>query len=234
MTYEQFKELWTRALQGAGFSVMGVELVEESLDLRSMRRKCRSVVGVAGWWEQPLVHTTASFEYAWDALQSARTATTEEDLLSELLDRDAVDEVQTERPWLRVDVTLHASGTYGKARSMPSPAAWAKWAAEALDRLERSEPLVSEAVTREGRGGRIVHLAWQGEPQARVLVARDGSLRLEGIELRSWQGIELPRRWDDPARRPDAPPDQQLVAMFGRVKAALAAWRESMDRLRPA
>ena len=131
MIYEQFKKVWIRALQESRLPVISVDLVEESLDLRSMRRRCRSVVESVGRRDNPSphivpFHTAASFEYAWDALQSARTASTEEDLLSKLLGWDAVAEVQTERPWLRVDVTLHASLSYGKALPMPSPAAWSK------------------------------------------------------------------------------------------------------------
>ena len=144
-----------------------------------------------------------------------------------------MEKVRTECPWLRVDIALRASLPYGKAIPMPPPAVWSKWA-EAIGRLERSESLAPEAVTREDRDGQRVVLAWQGEPRARVLVAADGSLKLDWLELRAWQAIELPRKWDDPRRRSDEPPDQQLAAMFARVKAALSAWRDAMDRLRPA
>ena len=233
MSYDEFKRAWIQALQESGLPIIGLEPVTESLDLRFMTRKVWSGVEPFGRQDNPPFHISAAFEYRWDALQSARMATTEEDLLSELLGRDAVRKVRTERPWLRVDVTLRASLPYGNGIPMPSPSAWSKWAREAIGRLERIEPVVHEEVTREGRDGRIAILAWQGEPQARVMVAPDGALKLEGIELRSWQAIELPRKWDDPSRQPDAPPDPQLVAMFARVKAALNAWMEVMDHLHP-
>lgn len=87
--------------------------------------------------------------------------------------------------------------------------------------------------TREGRGGRLEYLAWQGEPIARVRCGLGGELSLEAVELSSWQAIQLPRKWDDPSRAEDEPPGKQLHAMFGRVKAALHAWMEVMDHLRP-
>ncbi len=151
-----------------------------------------------------------------------------------MLGRDNVRKLRTERPWLRVDVTLRASLQFGKAIPMPSPRAWMKWAREAIGGLERIEPIVPDETSREGRGGRTEILAWQGEPKASVLVAPDGTLKLDGIELASWQAIELPRKWDDPSRKPDKPPEQQLVAMFSRVKLALHAWMEVMDHLHPA
>jgi hypothetical protein len=196
-----------------------------------MDRKAWSAVEPLGRQDNPPFRISAAFEYRWDALQSARTATTEEDLLGGVLGRDDARKVRTDPPWLRVDVTLRASLPYGNGIPMPSPTAWSKWAREAIGRLERIEPVVPAEVTREGRGGRIAILAWQGEPQARVMIAPDGTLRLEEIKLRSWQAIELPRKWDDPSRPPDNPPDQQLVAMFARVKAALNAWMEVMDHL---
>jgi len=49
----------------------------------------------------------AGLSWKWDAALSARTATTEEDLLVEVLGEDGYYLV-TEQPWLRVDVTLRA------------------------------------------------------------------------------------------------------------------------------
>jgi len=234
VTYDEFKQAWIGALRESGLPVIGVEPIKESLDLRFMDRTVWSAVEPFGRQDNPPFHISAAFEYRWDALQQARTATTEEDLLSELLGRDDVRKVRTERPWLRVDVTLRATLAFGKTIPMPSLPAWAKWAREAIGRLERVEPVVPDETTRTGRGGRMEILAWQGEPKASVRVAPDGTLSLDSVKLASWQAIELPRKWDDPSRKPDKPPEQQLVAMFLRVKLALHAWMEVMDHLRPA
>jgi hypothetical protein len=153
-------------------------------------------------------------------------------LLVELLGREDVHRVKTQRPWLRVDVSLRASLPHDKPIPMPSPSAWAQWAREAVERLDRIEPVVPKEVAREGRGGRLEVLAWQGDPVAHVSCGRNGELRLERVEFSSWQAIELPRKWDDPQRKKDERPDAQLGAMFGRVKAALHAWMEVMDHLR--
>jgi len=41
------------------------------------------------------------------------------------------------------------------------------------------------------------------------------------------------RQWDDPNHPRDDDPDEQLAAMFKRVKAALFAWGEMVDHLLP-
>ena len=86
---------------------------------------------------------------------------------------------------------------------------------------------------REGKSGLPEILAWQGEPEAHVLCSPDGVLRLRGVELATWQAIETPRRRDDSERRPDRLPDEQLVAMFTRLKAAMNAWMAALDHLSP-
>lgn len=177
-------------------------------------------------------HVSGAISWRWDALQSARTATTEEDLLTELLGReDAYDDIDTERPWLRVDLVLRAGLEYGKWLPMPSPAVWARWMEEVTGRLENVEPLVPEDVARELPDGQLAILAWQDGPEIRANCSPEGELRLESIKLSAFQLIELPRKWDSLEREPDDHPHAQLVAMFRRVKAALHAWGEVMDHL---
>jgi hypothetical protein len=91
--------------------------------------------------------------------------------------------------------------------------------------------LVTEDVARVTPNGRPAVLAWQGDPEIQVTCSASGELRLESITVRAFQGIDLPRRWDDPEREPDDGPHEQLAAMFRRVKAAIYAWGEVMDHL---
>jgi hypothetical protein len=48
MNYEQFMELWTWALRESGLLITGVAPIEESLDLRSTDRNCKSFVYLPG------------------------------------------------------------------------------------------------------------------------------------------------------------------------------------------
>jgi hypothetical protein len=231
VTYRDFKRAWVAALRDSGLRKIGIDYVTESLDLGSMRRTCTSGVEPMGQDIEPF-HVTGTLEWHWHSLHDARTATTEEDLLTELLGKDDVRRVRTERPWLRVDVTLRATTLWGKEVAMPGPSTWTAWAREAFARLESIEPIVPPETVREGRGGRLEILAWQGEPEAHVLCGREGDLRLRSVEVAAWQAIELARTWDDPRRTPDTGTEQQLGGLFARVRAALQAWVEATDYLR--
>lgn len=227
--YEDFKDAWGRALRDSGLPVMGEG--EESLDLLSMDRSRVVYVEPQGGQDVEPFFVSAKLAWRWDALQAARTRSTEEDMLTQLLGRATATALETEQPWLRIDITLHASLTLGKSMPMPSAAVWASWAREAHGRLKRIEPLLPDEVAAEGEGGMFQVLAWKGEPGVKVSCTPAGELRLEGVELSAWQAIQLPRHWDDSERNTDEPVDGQLAALFRRVRASLRAWMEVADHL---
>ncbi len=233
MTYEEFKQAWVWALRESTLPILGGEPVEENLGLRSMERVVKSFVEPFGGQHAAPFHVSAALEYRWDALQTARTASTEEDMIQELLGLDRSRKPRTEKPFLRVDVTLRASTEWGKEIALPAPSAWQAWARETLGRLESIEPVIPSENVREGRHGMPEILAWQSEPELQVLCSPTGELKLRGLEVATWQAIELPRKWDDSSRTPDKAPDTQLVAMFKRLRAAMNAWMEAMDHLTP-
>lgn len=230
MKYEEFRTAFVNAVHESRLPVIGFPT--ETLDLGSLARTCEVGVEPLARQDAKPFHTSASIEWRWDALQTARTDTTEEDMLTELLGREDAHDVGTERPWLRVDTTLRASLLMGQPIPMPKAATWARWAREAVERLEQIERLVPDEAVREGHNGMPKILAWQGEPTVEATCGADGELRLAGITLSAWQSIELPRVWDDPERDPDDHPAEQLAAMFARVRAALHAWTEVLDHLR--
>lgn len=233
MTYEEFVQAWIAARRESGLPLLSAHEGNETLDLRSTDRTLETFVEPLGGQEAEPFHVAAALSWRWDALLTARTATTEEDMLTEVLGRERVsgNKVRTDCSVLRVDATLRASLPYGKAIPMPAAAFWAKWAREVHGRLDRIEPLVPETTTRETRDGRTEVLAWQGEPVAKLLCGADGQLKLESVEVAAFQLIELPRRWDDPERKQDPHPALQLHGFFSRVRAALHAWMQAVDHL---
>lgn len=231
MNYDDFKATFLAALSDSGLPTFGLLSGGEVLDLRSMDRTLTVHVEPMGRQIGGPFHVTGTISWRWDALQTARTATTEEDLLATLLGREGTEHVGTERPWLRVDVKLRATLEAGKSIPMPAAKTWTRWSREAIGRLENVEPLVTEEVTRETADGHHAVLAWQGDPEISVTCNELGELRLESISVRAFQGIDLPRRWDDPELEPDDGPHEQLAAMFHRLRVALYAWGEVMDHL---
>ncbi len=231
MNYDEFKAIFLHALRESELPTVGGVPSEEILDLRSTDRTLKVYVEPVGRAISGPFHVNGVVSWRWTALQTARTATTEKDLLAELLGREDAHSVETERPWLRIDIELRAGLEFGKSIPLPSPATWAKWNREATGRLRGVERLVTEDVTRATPDGNHAVLAWQGEPEVRVTCNRRGELRLESLTVSAFQGIDLPRKWDDAKHEPDDDPDERLTAMFQRVKAALYAWAEVMDHL---
>jgi len=70
-----------------------------------------------GRQDAPPFHTSAAIEWRWGALATARTATTEEDMLTELLGREDAHDVETERAWLRVDIDATGLGSLAERAS---------------------------------------------------------------------------------------------------------------------
>jgi hypothetical protein len=235
LTYDEFKQTWGRALRDSGLPILSAHEGKETLDLRSMDRAFESYVEPLGGQEAEPFHVAATLSWRWDAVATAPTVTTEEDMLTEVLGRERVwgHKVRTERSPLRVDVSLHASLPYDEAIPMPTPSVWSNWAREVHGRLERIEPLVPEKTTREASDGRLEILAWQADPVAKVICGPEGELRLEGVEIAAGQIIELPRHWDDSERKRDEHPAAQLHELFERVRASLNAWMEAVDHLLP-
>lgn len=232
MSYEQFKELWVWSLGEAGLKIAEASPIEETLDLHSTDRHCKSSVALPGERGKPF-YVSAVLEFRWDALQAARTRSTEEDLVAELFGVDRSQYPRTEAPALRVDVTLHASTQWGSELPFPSTEVWKTWAREVRGRLQNVEPILPIEQVRESRKGNLEILAWRGEPEMNAICKPDGALVLSSVELAAWQMIRLPRRWDDSSRKPDKGPHEELAALLRRLAASLQGWTQALDHFAP-
>jgi hypothetical protein len=173
-------------------------------------------------------HVTAELSWDWRATNTVRGSRTDSELLSEMLGRDEVVDLVTEKPYLRVDIKLRASAPYDKPLPMPAKTAWAKWVEETMARLDSIEPLLPDQIVRENRMDMTEVLGWQGSPTAKVVCGPGGELRLERVEVAAMQIIELPRFIDNPDEREDGP-EVELEELFGRVRASLMAWMQALD-----
>jgi hypothetical protein len=225
MSYEEFLVVWNAALLESGLPVQGVS-ADTTLDLSKLDRRYEVRVEPLHGQDTPPFYVTALLSWRWSALATARTATSEEDMVRELLNRST----KTQRPWIRVDVKLHATLPMMEPMAMPTTATWRRWREEAMNRLEHIAPLLPDEVVREHRGGQLEILGWQGQPELEAGCRPDGTLVLGGVSLAAWQAVHPPRNSDT---HKDRPPHAQLEELFSRLKAALHAWSESLDHLRP-
>jgi hypothetical protein len=223
--YGQFRTLFREALDAAGLRPALPQSLE-AVSLDRMSRTYETIVELGAPQPRPF-YVTATLGWEWDAALAARSATTEEGLLTELLGRDGYYLV-TEQPWLRVSVTLTASLPMDAPIPMPEASAWRRWAAEVKARLA---PLLSIQSEDDEYGLRV--LSARSDPEARLRCDPDtGRLYLTRVELSAWQGIDLPRQWDNPDREPDPGPESQLADLAGRVRRALRAWEGCLRYLR--
>jgi hypothetical protein len=224
MDYQEFADLWLEALRQARFP--GIHLLRpiETIDIRSMDRTYRSYL----WWpempETRMFHVTAEVSWVWDSVLSARFATTEEDMLMQIFGDFGIHE-DTEPPWLRIDMSLHASISLDKSYPMPLLANWQRWVEKVSLELESFLPGDNE---NEGKNQAIN--AWHGIPEAVITFDPQGDTFLQEVSLRSWQGITLPRQWDDPDKT-DPLPGEQLYQFATRLQQALEIWQERLELL---
>jgi hypothetical protein len=231
MRYEEFRLAWDHALRESKLAMYG-RSGSETLDLDSTERRYQVRVEPFGGQDCEPFYVTAALSFRWDPLHAARTRTTEDDMLITLFGRADSQDMETEKPCLRIDIELVATLPWGKALPMPSKAAWSAWLREVTKRLDDIEPLTPAERVRESEQGNLEVLAWQGAPTATFACGDSGELLLECVRYSAFQLVETPRVLDDPDLQPDPDPRQQLHDLFARVKASLSAWMQGLDHLK--
>jgi hypothetical protein len=221
MDYREFTDLWLEALRQAHFPSLHFLRPVETVDIRSMDRTYRAYLWWPGTPETKLFSVIAEISWEWDALLSGRFATTEEDMLMQIYGDFGIHE-DTELPWLRIDVTLHASISLDTHFPLPLLANWQRWVEEVELELEPILPGGSEGEDEDQDS-----LAWHGTPEAVIIFDSEGHTFLQRVSLKAWQGITLPRQWDDPEKT-DPDPYKQLYEFATRIRQALEIWQGSL------
>jgi len=221
MNYQAFIHLWDKALRRARIPHPHPSFSSETLDLRSMDRTHRVYLHWSDLDVPRLFHVSAEITWKWDSLLSARFATTEEDLLMQIYGDFGVHE-DTVLPWLRMDIVLNASITYGELIPLPLLTSWQKWVGEVNATVN---PVLSEEEHWER--GNPSSYAWRGEPQAEISFGPQGQTYLQHVSLASWQGITLPRQWDDPDKV-DPDPEGLLNQLAMKIQHSLTHWEKSL------
>lgn len=221
MRYDDFRDCWHDALKKTGLTATFPLWPTETIDRSTMDRSYSVYLRLTSTPETRPFHVSAKVSWQWDVLLSARFATTEEDMLMQIYGVFGIHE-DTDVPWLRVDVTLYATLPPDVVLPMPSAGHWHRWASVVTTRLE---PLLPTESNDE------MHIfSWSGEPRVNLDCSTTGQLYLYGVELSGWQGVNLPRQWDDPDKW-DAEPDEQLRDFAHRLNEAMRVWQESLERL---
>ncbi len=224
MNYSQLRTLFHEALETARLAHSPFQPIE-TVELDGISRTYEITVMSGSAQRASPFYVTATLSWRWDAALAARSATSEEDLLTEILGRDGYYLV-TEQPWLRVDVTLNATLPWDAPLPLPGANAWRRWVAEVTARVL---PILPTEIDEDEYGRRV--LSSCSEPEARLQCNSAGDLFLTGVHLSAWQGIDLPRQWSNSDREPDPWPDEQLAGFMDRVHEALEKWEGCLKYL---
>ena len=226
MRYGEFLDAWRAAAKRSDLSQFGFE--EETCEIDKGERRYQMRLEPLGGQQVEPFTVTATLSWRWSALATARSVTKEDDMIVWLFGERG-SRRRTEKPWLRVDIALVGATHWGKALPMPSAAAWRRWEKEVSTRLDSIQPLLPRKLTRTRRGN-VEVFGWKGVPEATVECHTAGELRLSQVSIEAWQALTLPRTMDDLAKA-DPSPTRQLDELFGRVRASVYAWMESLDHL---
>ena len=228
MRYNDFKSAFQHALNNAGL-LPHQDRPRETIETSSMDRRFEVNVGLGLPQRAEPFLVTAEISFRWDPFESARTFTQEEDLVTELFDRDE-DLPKTMQRHLRVDLVLRAMLPYGSKTPMPESKVLADWADDVDLALE--EHLPNDVPMHDGRIIAVMACRSGVEVKSRC---EDGSHYFSGVQLPSWQAVVPPRVLDDP-EEPEEEGDieAQLEGLAGRFRAAFDEWMKVVGELRSA
>ena len=224
MRYAEFRDRLEDALREAGL-IFHHDRRVETIDLADTVRSWKVFAGTAAPGTEPF-HVSALIGFEWDPVDSARAYTCEEDLLTELVGRRRRP-IKTERRWMRVDASLHASLPYGSTTAPPEHHVLGPWTAAVLEIADTAFTKIEE------KGGRIVAvLGGHGDLEAHAHCDADGLVSLRAVTISGFRMVRLPRVWDSPGRR-EAEKDarEELVRLARRFKIALDEWTKSIATL---
>ena len=195
---------------------------KETINSYSMARKYRTVFYWPRHSNTSMLQISAEISWGWDALLSARYATTEEDMLMGIFGGFGVHE-DTEPPCLRIDLCLSASTGYDSKVPLPLLDQWQRWLTDLSKEIDPFLPGGDRNKSYESN-----ELAWHGLPEATIRFDLQGSTYLENVKLHAWQGITLPRHWDDPEKY-DPDPSAQLRLFVSNLRQSLKIWEASFE-----
>jgi len=218
MRYDEFRDRWLAALRAHQFLFLS-DRAEEAIDLGTMRRRCRDYLLPR---DVGPFSVGAKIDFEWTAFESARSYTTEEDLLTELFGRRRSGR-GTQPRQVRVDLRVRAGLPYGSTTPLPSADVWLSW-------LESVEARLHHALT--PRRAPKSRLAWCGSVELEGRTAPDGTFSLSAMSLPAFEMVVVPRIWDDPRRRQRESKDAKAIdGLAKRFNEAVEVWRTSVGEL---
>lgn len=226
MRYAEFRDQLEDALREEGLLFDGASRRVEMIDLRDTARHWKVHVHRTAPANAEPFHVFAAVEFDWSPVDAARAYSCEEDLLTELVGR-RTRLPRTERRWIRVDLSLHATLPYGSTTSIPERQVLRGWTEAVVQAADAVFTHVKE------KGGRIVAvLGGHGDVEVHARCYTNGLVSLSTVAISGFRIVRVPRVWDSPERRAvEADSRRELGRLARTFKTALDDWTESISAL---
>jgi hypothetical protein len=225
MRYEEFRNQLEDALLRVGLLDRRPWDPAESIDLTGTGRHWKTYYHSLSTKPEPF-NVSAKIAFDWDAVNAARSQTTEEDLISAILGRSDVSSRISKR-FVRLDLDLHAGLVYGKTAELPDSKLFGSWTVAVGRQLG---DLLAEV--RQRRGGHLEVLGHVGEIELDTRCSAAGVISLKALSVEAFRIVRVPRVWNDPERRDREKGAARDLALLARqFRQAVDVWTASVAEL---
>jgi hypothetical protein len=226
MRYHEFRDLLQITLQNSGLSGQHIGDPIETVDLNDMGRRCKIYISGSATADTEPFYVAAKISFNWNPLETARSYTREEDLLTELLDRTKHPS-QTKPRHIRIDLVLSATLPHGSTTAVPEPRTFGSWANLLRDKLDK---VFTESKWRRGQLVSVKGFLEQIHVDSKLDSA--GRLAIEGLSIAGFRMIRVPRVWDDPDRREsEKGAEAEISRLVQNFKYSLEEWNSGICEL---
>lgn len=217
MRYDQFRDRWQAALEAVNL-LTPHDRPRETIDLITGGREWQ-VTGILFPQRAEPFHVSATVGFLWDPFEAARSYTTEEDLLTEVLGRGRSG-ARTMQRLVRVVVAFNAALPHGTTAPLPAADTWAAW-------VRSAEARIDEQLLAPRRQARIP--AWRGDLEIQAQTGPGGTIALTRVSVPAFDMVIVPRLSDPPKRQDAGHP--RLDELTRRFRRGFDAWMGSVAEL---
>jgi hypothetical protein len=226
MRYDEFRYQLQTALQNVGLLGQCIGNPIETVDLDSMGRLWKVYVMGSSTKDTEPFDVTAKIAFNWDPFNTARSYTSEEDLLAEMLGRTK-NSSKTKPRLVRVDLELRASLPYGSTTTIPDAPTFGSWADSIKQKLDK---VITENKWRQERLVAVLGALEEINIESRYDSA--GHLSLNRLSVAGFRMVHVPRVWDNSDRREaEREPTAELSRLAQKFKYSLDEWRIGITEL---
>ncbi len=226
MRYEEFRDHLQIALRDAGILRQSYVTTNESIDLKTTTRHLEIYISGPSNPDTEPFYVSAKIAFDWNPFDSARSYTCEEDLLTELLGRGKTPSRIRPRH-TRVDLVLRANLPWGSTAAVPEPRIFGTWAASLRQELDE---VFTESSWRRGQLaailGSLEEIHIDSKPDS------TGRLSIEGLSIKGFRMVRVPRIWDDPDRREkEKGAGTELARLARKFRYSMEEWNTAIIEL---